>query len=237
MHFVLAWLVIACFVLVASNSRSYYRPQRSCEGYVFTRVCNSVHGGGVAIPACIAGGIPACLAAGLQGRGGGVACSGRYLLRAGVWRPPRRQTATVADGTYPTGMHSCYWFYLITGRNKVVAKVMFLFVSVILSTGGGCLPQCMHPWEQTPPQEQTPPGADTPSEQTPPPPGSRHPPESRLQHTVNERPVRILLECILVNYNKGAGRLYAELLSLADDICHPHVIRMSSAHPKLAWGA
>ena len=42
----------------------YYRPQRSCEGYVFTGVCDSVHKGGGAIPACIAGGIPACLAAG-----------------------------------------------------------------------------------------------------------------------------------------------------------------------------
>ena len=52
-------------------------------------------------------------------------------------------------------------------------------------------------------------GADTPPEQTPPseqtpPPGSRHPPESRLQHTVNEWPVRILLECILVNYKNQA---------------------------------
>ena len=38
---------------------------------------------------------------------------------------------------------------IITGRNEVVAKVMFLLVSVILLTGG-CL-------RQTPP-EQTPPG-------------------------------------------------------------------------------
>ena len=43
----------------------YYRPQRSCEGYDFTGVCHSVHGGD--IPACIAGGIPAYLAAGLLG--------------------------------------------------------------------------------------------------------------------------------------------------------------------------
>ena len=41
-----------------------------CEGYVFTRVCHSVHGGGGGIPACIAGSIPACLAAGLRGEGG-----------------------------------------------------------------------------------------------------------------------------------------------------------------------
>ena len=36
------------------------------QGYVFTRVCECVHGGG-GIPACIAGGIPSCLAAGLGG--------------------------------------------------------------------------------------------------------------------------------------------------------------------------
>ena len=63
-----------------------------------------------------------------------------------------------------------------------------------------------------PPQEQTPPGADTPPDTTPRsrPPRGRHPPGpdtlpdqtpppgSRLQHTVYERPVRTLLECILV---------------------------------------
>ena len=45
-----------------------------CEGYVFTRVCQSFCswlGGG--IPSCIAGGIPACLA-GLQGEGSIPAC-------------------------------------------------------------------------------------------------------------------------------------------------------------------
>ena len=69
------------------------------------------------------------------------------------------------------------------------------------------------PLEQTPLLgADNPPGGDTPQIRHPPPPGSRHPPEqtppprdqtcpppgSRLQHTVNERPVRILLECILV---------------------------------------
>ena len=45
-----------------------------------------------------------------------------------------------------------------------------------------------------------PPGTrHTPPPQSRPPPETRHtPPGSRLQHTVNERPVRILLECILV---------------------------------------
>ena len=128
---------------------------------------------------------------------------------------------------------------IFTGRNEVVAKVIFLHLSVIHSVHmGGCLPQCMlgyhtpqeqthplpeqTPWEQTPP-EQIPPGADTP---TPPgadtPPGTKYPPGlstplglstaprtkyippgSRLLHTVNERPVRILLECILVFFFDG----------------------------------
>ena len=60
------------------------------------------------------------------------------------------------------------------------------------------------PWEQTP-LEKTLPWEQTPLEQTP--PGSRQPPlreqtplllGSRLRHTVNEQPVRIPLECILV---------------------------------------
>ena len=44
------------------------------------------------------------------------------------------------------------------------------------------------PVKETPPAKETPP----PAKENPSPPGSR------LRHTVNERPVRILLECILV---------------------------------------
>ena len=51
----------------------YYRPQRSCEGYVFTPVCLSTRGG---LPQCMLG----------------------YHIP--------QQTATVADGTHPTGVHS-----------------------------------------------------------------------------------------------------------------------------------
>ena len=63
--------------------------------------------------------------------------------------------------------------------------------------GGVCLSACWDttpsPLEQTHPREQTPPPQSRyPPKQTPPPPRSRH------RHTVNERPVRILLECILV---------------------------------------
>ena len=65
---------------------SFYRPQRSCEGYVFTRVCDSSQG--------------ECLLRGGLLPGGG--CS-----EGGVETHPRKQMATVADGTHPTGMHSC----------------------------------------------------------------------------------------------------------------------------------
>ena len=81
----------------------------------------------------------------------------------------------------------------ITGRNEVVAKVIFLHLFVILFTGGVCLSAY---WDTTPPPSKPLPRPDPP-EQTP--PRSRHPPPgSRLQYTVYERPVRILLECIFV---------------------------------------
>ena len=67
------------------NSCVFTAHKRSCEGYVFTRVCDSVHRGSA---------IPACLTA------------GGCLLRGGV-ETPRKQTAAVANGTHPTGMHSC----------------------------------------------------------------------------------------------------------------------------------
>ena len=88
---------------------------------------------------------------------------------------------------------------------------MFLLVCVILFTGGG-LPQCMLGYH--PPEGGIPPGRRHPP---PPPPGTMHPwdhasplglctprtmhppgPCPTPRHMVNERPVRILLECILV---------------------------------------
>ena len=76
---------------------------------------------------------------------------------------------------------------------------MVLLVSMILLTGGVCLSAC---WDTTPLLgADNPPRADTPRSRHPPGsrhPPSRHPPGSRLRDTVNERPVRILLECILV---------------------------------------
>ena len=57
------------------------------------------------------------------------------------------------------------WQIIITDRNEVVAKVMFLHVSVILSTGGGVL------WAPPPPG----PGRPPPGPGRPPPRPGRHP--------------------------------------------------------------
>ena len=78
----------------------FYRPQTKLRnGYVFTPVCHSVHGGW---------GLSAPVHAGIY----------RHLGR----QPPGRRPlscpvhagihmATAADGTHPTGMHSCFSFF------------------------------------------------------------------------------------------------------------------------------
>ena len=92
---------------------------------------------------------------------------------------------------------------------------MFLHVSVILYTGGvGVSGEPPRDQADTPPDQADPPGREntprppdqadppgprrTPQQGEPPPDQADPPPGRRLQHTVNERPVRILLECILV---------------------------------------
>ena len=85
------------------------------------------------------------------------------------------------DDFLEANMVANYLTHIITGRNEVVAKVMFLLVSVILLTGGGGLPQCMLGYHPPPIL-----GADTaPRKQTPRSPQSRHPPWSRYppEHT------------------------------------------------------
>ena len=105
---------------------------------------------------------------------------------------------------------------IFTSRNEVVAKVMFLQASVIMFTGGvsasvhvgiphsplgADTPQgadTLPPKKQIPPQSRQPPKKQTP-------PQKADPPRSRLRHTVNEQPVRILLECILVCFTFSWG--------------------------------
>ena len=75
---------------------------------------------------------------------------------------------------------------LVTGRNEVVDKVMFLQASVIPSTGG--VSASVHVGIPHPP-EQTPQEADTTQKQTP--PRSRHPPREdtppRSRHPLQEQ--------------------------------------------------
>ena len=65
---------------------NYYRPQRKCEGYVFTPVFLSTVGGG--LPHCMLGYPPRRHPPGRE-------------------PPLPQQTTTAVDGTHPTGMHSC----------------------------------------------------------------------------------------------------------------------------------
>ena len=76
---------------------------------------------------------------------------------------------------------------MVTGRNEVVAKVIFLHLSVILFTGGG-VSASVHagiphtPWSRHPPEQTHPRGADTPQEQIPPREQTRPPPPREQTH-------------------------------------------------------
>ena len=89
--------------------------------------------------------------------------------------------------------------------------------------GPGRTPQT----RETPPPDQADPLGPDPPDQADPPGTGRHPPGRRLQHTVNERPVRILLECILVGSavcNTLAGPNYTfstvDIRKLLTTICY-----------------
>ena len=89
------------------------------------------------------------------------------------------------------------------------AKVMFLQASVILSTGG------FSSRENTPPGRETPRQENPPQDENPParrPPWEENPPGGDPPDTVNERPVRILLECILVEYQNNQNILHDEYI-------------------------
>ena len=105
----------------------------------------------------------------------------RYQLMSGVKRDIRHLKHVL--------------LYLITGRNEVVAKVMFLLVSVILSTGGSLAgrtpPSKEAPQAGRPPLARRPPGKETPQQGDPPSretPLARRPP-SRENPTGKEAPL------------------------------------------------
>ena len=156
----------------------FYRPQRSWAKVIFLQACVCPQGGrGVCLSACWD-------------------TSPREADPPESRHPPEQTTPQEADppgsrppglGTPPQSRHPPEQTHPPLGRPPWEQTP----------------PQTRHPpWEQTPPdqappQEQTPREQTHPLEQTPPGPGT-HPPRSRLQHTVNERTVRVLLECILV---------------------------------------
>ena len=81
---------------------SCYHPQQSCEGYVFIGVCLST--GGVCSGGCLLlGGV---CSGGMSAPGGCLLPGG--LLPGGVCSAPPGEKVTAADGTHPTGMHSCW---------------------------------------------------------------------------------------------------------------------------------
>ena len=76
--------------------------------------------------------------------------------------------------------------WIITGRNDIVAKVMFLHVSVILFTGGGSV---IHPPPDKagrPPQTREPP----PDQGEPSPPDQGQPPQARETPRTRDNPPR-----------------------------------------------
>ena len=88
---------------------------------------------------------------------------------------------------------------LLPAATKLWPRLCFYSCLWFCPRGEG-LPQCMLGYH--PPRSRHPPGADPPRSRphwNRPPPREQTPlPLSRLLYTVNERPVRILLECILV---------------------------------------
>ena len=79
--------------------------------------------------------------------------------------------------SYPVSIITTIMKYVITGRNEVLAKVIFLHLFVILFTGGGVPDQVHPPGPGTPPDQvhlPCPPRAGTPPgiRYTPPGPGT-----------------------------------------------------------------
>ena len=74
---------------------------------------------------------------------------------------------------------------LVTGRNELVAKVMFLQVCVILLMGGGvCLSACWDTTHTHTPRDQTPPlGPDLPDQTSP--RDQTHIPRTRHHHPMS----------------------------------------------------
>ena len=136
-----------------------YRPQTKFAKVMFLQVSVCPQGGGVRDR-----GKGACVA--------GAACMARM--------PPPADTTRYGDTVNERAVRILLECILVTGRNEVLAKVMFLHLSVILLTGGGKYltrppPDQTPPWTRPPLDQTHPPGTRTPPDQTPPGPDTPPP--------------------------------------------------------------
>ena len=113
---------------------------------------------------------------------------------------PAKREATAADDTHPTGILSCYRPQLSCGQGYVFTRVCdSLLTGGFASVHAGLPPpprgKQIPPLGSSPPPRRHPPG-----KQPSPPPQKEAPlPEGATpRHAVNERTVRIQLECIRV---------------------------------------
>ena len=128
------------------NVYSYYRPQRSYEGYVFTGVSVCPRGGSAPGLSAPGGSSPGgCLLLGVcslggSAPGGGVCSRGVGIPACTEADTPLRETATAADGTHPTGMHSCcqcfcmdsMFMYRVKGLCKFMNKNSLIMLLIKL---------------------------------------------------------------------------------------------------------
>ena len=172
-----------------------YRPQRSCgQGYVFTHVCDSVHRGGLQAAPPPAQGDPPGPWQGDPPRD----LAGRTPppRPPGTWQgePPQTRQTPPSPGPPPTRQ---------TPPRDLAGRTP-LDLSGRIPPGTWQTPPRTCQGEPPPgPGRENPPGTWQ-GEPPPPGPGRENPlpPGRRLQHTVTEWPVRILLECILVIINQ-----------------------------------
>ena len=92
----------------------FYRPQRSCEGYVFTGVCLSTRGGYPSMPCRWYPSMPCSRSPGGACYTGVPALGGLPALGGGWWRPP-----PPADG-YCCGWYASYWHAFLCELNLVI---------------------------------------------------------------------------------------------------------------------
>ena len=113
--------ILECMSVILGLKVHFYRPQRSCGQVIFSQACvrNSVHrAGGVCLSVCWDTHLPGRCPPGWHPPGQTPSCpvhAGIHPLPSECWDTPptcpvlaRIDRGTAADGTHPTGMHSCY---------------------------------------------------------------------------------------------------------------------------------